>query len=77
MDIRPFVCYRIQKDSPCRGVPVCLQYEYSLSRVLFCRSSSNHLSRHAITDMFKRHNPEDQRAASSLPYSVLLQMGFT
>ena len=27
--------------------------------------------------MFKRHNPEDQRAASSLPYSVLLQMGFT
>ena len=51
--------------------------EYSISRVLYCLCSDNHLSGRAIADTIKRHNPEDQRAASSLPYSVLLRMGFT
>jgi len=39
--------------------------------------SGNHLSRQTVAGLFERHNPEDQRATSSLPYSVLLRMGFT
>ena len=39
--------------------------------------SDNHLSRRTIAGTLKRHNPEGQRAASTLPYLVLLRMGFT
>ena len=37
----------------------------------------DYLSRQKIASLLKRLNPEGQRATSFLPYSVLLQMGFT
>ena len=37
----------------------------------------DYLSRQKIASLLKRLNPEGQRATSTLPYSVLLQMGFT
>ncbi len=51
--------------------------EHSISRVLYRLHGDDYLSSHPIAWMIKRRNPEGQRAASTLPYSVLLQMGFT
>ena len=37
----------------------------------------DYLSSQPIARLLKRRNPEGQRATSTLPYSVLLRMGFT
>ena len=57
--------------------PSRMHGEHSISRVLYRLHGDDYLSSHPIAWMIKRRNPEGQRAASTLPYSVLLQMGFT
>ena len=57
--------------------PSRMHGEHSISRVLYRMHGDDYLSSHPIAWMIKRRNPEGQRAASTLPYSVLLQMGFT
>ena len=58
---------------------VCFHFEceHSISRVLYRLHGDDYLSSQPIAWLLKRRNPEGQRAASTLPYSVLLQMGFT
>lgn len=53
------------------------QGEHSISRVLFHLRGDDYLSSQPIARLLKRRNPEGQRATSTLPYSVLLRMGFT
>ena len=57
--------------------PSRMHGEHSISRVLYRLHGDDYLSSHPIAWMIKRRNPEGQRAASTLPYSVLLRMGFT
>ena len=52
------------------------EYKQSISRVLFRLRGDNHLSRTYVAARLKRRNPEGRRAASTLPYSVLLHVGF-
>ena len=54
-----------------------LWYEYSISRVLYRLHGDDYLSSQQIALLLKRLYPEGQRATSTLPYSVLLRMGFT
>ena len=53
------------------------QGEHSISRVLSHVRGDDYLSSQPIARLLKRRNPEGQRATSTLPYSVLLRMGFT
>ena len=53
------------------------QGEHSISRVLSHLRGDDYLSSQPIARLLKRRNPEGQRATSTLPYSVLLRMGFT
>ncbi len=51
-----------------KGYAVSLRHipcKYSISRVLFCFRSDDYLSRPAIADRLKRHNPEGRRATLS------------
>lgn len=52
------------------------KYKQSISRVLFRFRGDNHLSRPYVAVRLKRRNPEGRRATSTLPYSVLLRVGF-
>ena len=57
--------------------PFIFHGEQSISRVLYRQCGDDYLSSQQIALLIKRRNPEGQRATSTLPYSVLLRMGFT
>lgn len=50
--------------------------EHSISRVLFRKSGDDHLSGPPVTRRLKQPTRKAPRAASSLPYLVLLPVGF-
>ena len=53
-----------------------VKYKQSISRVLYRWRGDNHLSRACVATRLKRRYPEGRRAASTLPYLVLLRVGF-
>ena len=53
-----------------------VKYKQSISRVLYRSRGDNHLSRACVAARLKRRYPEGRRAASTLPYLVLLRVGF-
>ena len=66
-----------KKDAVTYVTASFFQGEHSISRVLFHLRGDDYLSSQPIARLLKRRNPEGQRATSTLPYSVLLRMGFT
>ena len=54
-----------------------VKYKQSISRVLYRSRGDNHLSRTCVAARLERRYPEGRRAASTLPYLVLLRVGFT
>ena len=66
-----------KKDAVTYVTASFFQGEHSISRVLSHLRGDDYLSSQPIARLLKRRNPEGQRATSTLPYSVLLRMGFT
>ena len=66
-----------KKDAVTMSQRHFFQSEHSISRVLSHLRGDDYLSSQPIARLLKRRNPEGQRATSTLPYSVLLRMGFT
>ena len=75
--VRPSSRMTNKKDAVTYVTASFFQGEHSISRVLSHLRGDDYLSSQPIARLLKRRNPEGQRATSTLPYSVLLRMGFT
>ena len=75
--MRPSPRMTNKKDAVTYVTASFFQGEHSISRVLSHLRGDDYLSSQPIARLLKRRNPEGQRATSTLPYSVLLRMGFT
>ena len=75
--VRPSPRMTNKKDAVTYVTASFFQGEHSISRVLSHLRGDDYLSSQPIARLLKRRNPEGQRATSTLPYSVLLRMGFT